>query len=168
MLTESQVKTFPWHRVTWLVVNEGEVSDLCRIFESDVQKSVPEFEMVSGAPFSHLSAYPLLLRLSRHVPAINIVCTLGAAGVLTLVHSLADQGNSGPIYLHAASLQGDIRDTTGAGDCFTGYFVAGLMSLQGSIISRDDLVNVLRRCVQVSFSIPWHTFLLIQLVFPNH
>lgn len=31
------------------------------------------------------------------------------------------------VYLPAATLDGPVRDTTGAGDCFAGYFVAGLM-----------------------------------------
>jgi len=147
MLTSSQIRTFPWHKVNWLIVNEGEVSDLCKIFELDPQMSLPDSEMVAGTPLSRLSAYPLLLRLSKHISDTHIVCTLGAEGVLALVRFANDLE---PIYLRAASLRGNIRDTTGAGDCFTGYFVAGLMRLQGGVLGRDNIVNILHRCVQAA------------------
>ncbi|KAI0058468.1 Ribokinase-like protein [Artomyces pyxidatus] len=72
--------------------------------------------------------------------------TLGAAGVVALT-----VGALMPVYLLAAELQGDVRDTTGAGDCFTGYLVAGLMQVDPSeVLTTREATTLLRRSVQAA------------------
>lgn len=91
------------------------------------------------------------------------MCTLGSSGVLALIPHLEESvaSNDLVVYVPAAKIDPEgVRDTTGAGDCFTGYLVAGLMDLHdeqgggggvsGSTLKKEDLVRVLERCVQVS------------------
>lgn len=158
MPSDAELKAFPWDKLTWLIVNEGEASDMYKTLSGGSIHSIPD---ISGSPYAHLSAYPTLLQLSSQIPQTNLVCTLGAAGVLTLIPSLgASPGlNSEPIFLPAAKLQRGVVDTTGAGDCFAGYMVAGLMKLHDEgikVLQREHIVAVLKRCVQVrvSFLIP--------------
>jgi len=76
------------------------------------------------------------------------VCTLGAAGVLTWL-----TGGKRLLYLPAVQLQGSVRDTTGAGDCFTGYFVAGLMmrAHRGfGPLGSHDVAELVRFCSQAA------------------
>ncbi|PBK71843.1 Ribokinase-like protein [Armillaria solidipes] len=142
MPSQTQLLQFPWDKLTWLIVNEGEASDLVDILLPSPASLVPNEDYAS------LSAYPVILRLAERIPTTNIVCTLGAAGVLALLPSF--EGN--PVYLPAARLEGTVRDTTGAGDCFTGYLVAGLMKIEQeeTPLTRDRLTDVLRRCVQAA------------------
>lgn len=96
------------------------------------------------------SAFHTVYRLSKlpSFSSTNIVCTLGPLGVLASIKSLLS-----PIYVPASILQGEIRDSTGAGDCFTGYLAVGLMELfKKAAVGRDDYLIILRRCVQVGIS----------------
>ncbi|KAJ6618172.1 Ribokinase-like protein [Mycena sp. CBHHK59/15] len=140
MPTPAELQSFPWSQLTWLIVNSGEASDLCKALQLNVQDADPSASAVEVAK-------PLLSRLSSHMPTTNVVCTLGADGVLARFALLE---GSEPVYLSAAKLQGTTRDTTGAGDCFTGYMVAGLMRLEGRVATAEDYVAVLRRCVQAA------------------
>jgi len=139
MLSPEELKTFPWHQLTWLVVNAGEALELCRALNQEV-KDTSKRSAVDVAT-------PLLLQLSAYMPTTNILCTLGADGVLA---NFTLPGEPKITYLPAAKLQGTTRDTTGAGDCFTGYLVAGLMRLEKKHATIDDYVSVLRRCVQAA------------------
>ncbi|KAF7377507.1 Ribokinase [Mycena sanguinolenta] len=141
MPTPEELKTFPWHQLTWLVVNSGEALALCKALGLEVPDPSTSASAVDVAK-------PLLSRLSSGMPTTNVVCTLGADGVLaqfTLFNSKSE-----PVYLPAAKLQGTTRDTTGAGDCFTGYMVAGLMRLEGKEVTTADYVAVLKRAVQAA------------------
>jgi len=93
------------------------------------------------------NAFSTLDKLSRSgaLTTIAVVCTLGATGVLASMQSPKEM-----FYLPAATLQGDVRDTTGAGDCFTGYFVAGLMPFGNRQPSKDEMVKLLRLSVQAA------------------
>ncbi|KAK0476063.1 Ribokinase-like protein [Armillaria novae-zelandiae] len=126
MPSQTQLLQFPWDKLTWLIVNEGEASDLV-----DILLPSPPSQVVPNEEYTSLSAYPLILRLAERIPTTNIVCTLGAA---------------------AAHLEGTVRDTTGAGDCFTGYLAAGLMKMEQDEIplTKDKITAVLRRCVQAA------------------
>ncbi|KAK0497679.1 Ribokinase-like protein [Armillaria luteobubalina] len=143
MPSQTQLLQFPWDKLTWLIVNEGEASDLV-----DILVPSPASRVVPNEDYASLSAYPLILRLAERIPTTNIVCTLGAAGVLALLSSF--EGN--PVYLPAAHLEGTVRDTTGAGDCFTGYLIAGLIKMEQDEIplTKDKLTDVLRRCIQAA------------------
>jgi hypothetical protein len=84
------------------------------------------------------------LRHSERLVSTGLVCTLGATGVVASICGLKEI-----LYYPAAALEGNVRDTTGAGDCFTGYFAAGLMESRGNQLSKDEAVELLRLCVQV-------------------
>ncbi|KDQ56648.1 hypothetical protein JAAARDRAFT_70363 [Jaapia argillacea MUCL 33604] len=151
--TPSQLKSFPWHQVDWLIVNEGEAKSLlAALGDSSLSSSQPPPTSSSqpSPPPSILLTYPLLTTLSSHPsfsPKTNIICTLGPLGVLALLPSIRD---AKPIYLPASKV--GVVDTTGAGDCFAGSFIAGLMGLEGSksdadTLSEDTIRKVLERCI---------------------
>ena len=56
------------------------------------------------------------------------------------------------LYFSTAALEGSERDTTGAGDRFTGYFVASLMRIGSKQLAKGDAVELLRLSVQVCLS----------------
>ena len=145
---DAELHAFPWTALSWLIVNEGEAKSLLR--------------MIGGKPMIHKvkEGYPVNwpddndlrlafstlneLRQSERLVSTGVVCTLGAAGVLASICGLKEI-----LYFPAAALEGSVRDTTGAGDCFAGYFVAGLMEFRNSQPSKDEAVGLLRLCVQV-------------------
>ncbi|KAK7441771.1 putative ribokinase [Stygiomarasmius scandens] len=152
MPSDEELKVFPWDKLDWLIVNEGEASDMYKVLAGDEPATNID---VSGSPYAHLSAYPVALKLSSQIPKTNIVCTLGAAGVLALIPSLKEEKDKAiePIFLPAAKLENGAVDTTGAGDCFAGFLVAGLMKLreQGvEKLTREHVTSVLKRCVQAA------------------
>ncbi|KAF8068616.1 Ribokinase-like protein [Lyophyllum atratum] len=150
-----QIKDFPWSKVDWLVVNEGEAEDLYNaLCDPEGHHTHPK----SGAPRSHRE----LLSILSAQPAFattNIICTLGKDGVLAFIPSFhrPKTAHEAPSFMHfpAATLHGTIRDTTGAGDCFTGYFVQGLMQFGpharvGREIREQDIAKILKICVQAA------------------
>ncbi|KAJ4481120.1 Ribokinase-like protein [Lentinula aciculospora] len=157
MPSNVEIKAFPWDKLAWLVVNEGEASNLYQALSNGTPDiPVPDCSELACA---NLSAYPTLVQLSSQIPKINIVCTLGAAGVLALIPSLrkttqvSSSLHSDPIFLPAVKLKNSVVDTTGAGDCFTGYLVAGLMEMHdkgAKVLQRQDVIYILKRCVQAA------------------
>jgi ribokinase len=152
LLTFDQIDSFPWHKVNWLLVNEGEALDL---YDALVRKDHDK-----GTPGTPSPIHELIASLSEQPPLCNtnIVCTLGKDGVLAVIPTLhkRNSAHGSPSFMSfpAAELQGTTRDTTGAGDCFTGYFVAGLMEFDahaevGREIQEDDMARILKKCVQV-------------------
>ncbi|TFK52880.1 Ribokinase-like protein [Heliocybe sulcata] len=150
MPTPDELRTFPWAQVTWLLVNEGEAVDLLKALgEPNITPfAAPEAEGLPKTP-SLLTSYSVIARLSKHssfAQTVNIICTLGSAGVLALLPSLSQ-----PIYVPAAKLQGCVRDTTGAGDCFAGYLVAELMKLpKDMVLDEETMTGILEICVQAA------------------
>jgi len=142
----SEIREFPWHKVDWLVVNETEAEGLYLSMKGT--EGTPSPSMSTREVLNLLSAQPLFKET-------NIVCTLGADGVLAYIPTFHRPITSTPpsfIYLPAAKLRGEIRDSTGAGDCFTGYFVQGLMefgphAVVGKDINELDVTRILKRCV---------------------
>ncbi|KAI0267502.1 Ribokinase-like protein [Gloeopeniophorella convolvens] len=148
MPTAAELRAFPWAQLTWLVVNEGEAASLLRALCGDAGSAEQEQyhadwpdDMVLPAAFATLGR----LAHCETLAATSVVCTLGATGVLASVRGLGET-----LYVPAAKLQGDVRDTTGAGDCFTGYFVAGLMQSGEERLSADELTGLLRHSVQAA------------------
>ncbi|TFK62076.1 Ribokinase-like protein [Pluteus cervinus] len=135
----------PWENITWLIINRGEAEDLVSAFgNTGLTPDSPIDEVISG-----LESQPSL-------KDVNIVCTLGSNGVIGFLPSM-HRTPDGPsiLYVPASRVVGGVKDTTGAGDCFTGYFVAGLMELGpgkwvGDGISQEDVVGLLERCVQAA------------------
>jgi len=142
-----EIDKFPWQKIDWLLVNEGEALDLHSVLtHQDQENGTPIRDIIAG-----LSDQPPLSQT-------NIICTLGKDGVLAFIptchkpKSLHDAPSF--MYFPAAKLQGTTRDTTGAGDCFTGYFVQGLMEFDahakvGREIREEDVARILKICVQV-------------------
>ncbi|KAI9513384.1 Ribokinase-like protein [Russula earlei] len=148
MPVDAQLHAFPWKALSWLIVNEGEAEDLLRVVGGNLQGPNIEECPANWPDDNNLRfAFGTLKKLCRceHLSSTGIVCTLGAAGVLA---SICDQREL--IYLPAAVLQGNVRDTTGAGDCFTGYFVAGLMQFGNKCLPKDEVVELLRVSVQAA------------------
>ncbi|KAF8636160.1 hypothetical protein AX17_003744, partial [Amanita inopinata Kibby_2008] len=144
----SEIKEFPWQRIHWLIVNEGEAEDLYR--------------SIVGQAVQRWSRREELLQLLSALPPLrltNIICTLGAQGVVAVIPppDKASEGTSVPSLIHvpATELQNGVCDTTGAGDCFTGYFVRQLMKFGpgakvGQEISKEGLRNILKVSVQAA------------------
>ena len=148
MPADAELHAFPWAALSWLIVNEGEADSLLR--------------MIGGNPGNHKveEGYPVnwpddnnprlafltlnKLRHSERLVSTGIVCTLGAAGVQASICGFKEI-----LYFPAAALEGNVRDTTGAGDCFTGYFVAGLMESRNNQLSKDEAIELLQLCALV-------------------
>ncbi|KDR80478.1 hypothetical protein GALMADRAFT_136953 [Galerina marginata CBS 339.88] len=146
----AEIRDFPWGKVDWLIVNEAEARELYQATAGSRAK----------APGS-LSTRELVFLLSAEpsFSTTNIVCTLGGDGVLVFVPRFhrpkTEHEAPSFLYLPAAKLLGDVRDTTGAGDCFTGYFVQGLMELGanaevGNHINEHDIAQILKTCVHAA------------------
>ncbi|XAO25597.1 hypothetical protein I312_104425 [Cryptococcus bacillisporus CA1280] len=119
MLTPSQLREFPWKHLSWLIVNEGELGDLLLAFGSSANPGEAKADKLQA----RASAGILELHENEYFSKnVGIICTLGAKGILYY------EPGKEVGYLPAARLQNPVKDTTGAGDCFAGYFVAGLMS----------------------------------------
>lgn len=137
MLLPEQLRAFPWDCLSWLIVNEGELLDLLQAM------GIAGASAADGADAGDLkeTAKRDMLALRNadgFSPSVGIICTLGAQGILCL-----SPGSENALYLPAGKIQDKVRDTTGAGDCFAGYFVAGLM--------RDESVeDALKTCLTVS------------------
>ncbi|KAM6503885.1 Ribokinase-like protein [Amanita muscaria] len=137
----AQISSFPWHRVNWLVVNNGEAEGLYRAATNQEDRSwSTEDDLVK------------LLSASSLFNKTNIICTLGAKGVIA---ALQGSTSTSFIYVPAAQLRGEVRDTTGAGDCFTGYFVRELMkhgpgARVGKGLTEKDVENILKVAVQAA------------------
>ena len=108
----AEVKNYPLDRLSWLVVNEIEGRELAGL---DLQ------DMAGGLPADEDAADEAVVsELRRRYPSAVVVMTLGKRGAIR-----AD-GNG----LIRASFrsQRPVVDTTGAGDTFVGYFLAGEMA----------------------------------------
>lgn len=141
MPSPEELKSVPWNSLDWLLVNEGEVNGLLNALAGPGRQANLEADETSAETrVRELHEHPNFSR------SVGIVCTLGAKGVFALLPSTVDPE---VVRLPAARLDGPVRDTTGAGDCFTGYFVAGLMQYQRDA---EDVKRALRRAVEVRSS----------------
>ncbi|KAN0107725.1 Ribokinase-like protein [Russula decolorans] len=149
MPADAELHAFPWAALSWLIVNEGEADSLLRMIGGNPgNHKVEEGYPVNWPDDSNLRpAFSTLnkLRHSERLVSTGIVCTLGAAGILASICGLKEI-----LFFSAAALEGSVRDTTGAGDCFSGYFVAGLMEYRKNHLSKDEAVELLRLCVQAA------------------
>ncbi|KAF5310978.1 hypothetical protein D9619_008273 [Psilocybe cf. subviscida] len=158
--SKAEINAFPWDRVEWLIVNRSEAVELCEAIGAGV-------DYIAGAGSGReddVDARELLevMGNAARFRKTNIVCTLGAGGVLARPsneywESVSDADQQAKlVHVAAATLQGDVRDTTGAGDCFAGYFVKVLMDLSRGSESRahikktvgmKELTGILDVCV---------------------
>ncbi|PKI83604.1 hypothetical protein MVES_002674 [Malassezia vespertilionis] len=109
MLSAAEIKTFPWGGIDVLIVNEGEAADMLRAMTGKDEST--------SAPAEALAALPALAQVTW------IVVTRGSHGSAASVQLKKER-----IYLEVpAHRAANVVNTTGAGDTFTGYLVAGLM-----------------------------------------
>lgn len=144
---------FKWEHVDWLLVNEGEAQQLLDAFPSEVGlNSDPQTS--EKIPSTVQGSYGLLNHLASQKSFVktNIVCTLGPSGVLASFYTESSAVEI--IYEPGIRIPtSEVRDTTGAGDCWTGFFAAGLMQWYSSNIhqtNKKQLGKLLKRCNQVS------------------
>jgi ribokinase len=149
MPTEPDLLAFPWSSLHWLICNADEASTLLNALGESYPgaPSPPQVPTTDGGPPAIFAAYAVIASLrahSRFSRSVGIVCTLGASGVVAMAPEIEEH-----IYVPAMKLPSGAKDTTGAGDCFTGYFVAGLMKLSdnGHNLDENSLELILRRSV---------------------
>ncbi|KAI0086875.1 Ribokinase-like protein [Irpex rosettiformis] len=167
MPTPDEIVQFPWEKLDWLIVNEGEALDLLQGMESS--STSRESQMTRDTNGQQPAETDVVARASkvlhtlhdhpRSSRKLNVICTLGANGVLALVPHFTQNNNDELVYVPAAKIDpAEVCDTTGAGDCFTGYFVSGLMDLQHSKgvdaattkLEKEDVAGILERCVHAA------------------
>lgn len=145
--SDQELSRFPWNKIDWLIVNEAEAAGICRSLNRSRANTT-----------ANMSTRELVFLLSAHpsFATTNIICTLGGDGVLAFIPTFhrPKTAHEAPSFMHlqAAKLQGEIRDTTGAGDCFTGYFVQGLMEFGpyakvGKTIREQEIARILKMSV---------------------
>jgi ribokinase len=148
--SDKELQTIEWAHIRWLVLNADEAASLLSALGEPFTDAPPVPKLPSTAAPALFASYAVAASLHAHprlARATGIVCTLGASGALALAPSLAQ-----PVYVPGVLLPDGPVDTTGAGDCFTGYLVAGLMDLhtKGTALDEHTLRAVLTRCVRAA------------------
>jgi ribokinase len=103
----------PWDAVDWLVMNEGEARDLLSVL---IPQHPSSSSSSSSSPDTVLDAFASLAGSHPLGRARGIVVTLGASGVAARIQvgeTEWENVNSGAGHVT------EVKDTTGAGDCFT-------------------------------------------------
>jgi len=113
MLTVEQLEAFEWENLDWLLINEGEGQDLLAALSPTTTLSI---ETTSEEILAKL-------RETKLAGLTGIIMTRGADGVI------ASLKGGEIISAGAGKVEGGVKDTTGAGDCFTGYFATLLSTL---------------------------------------
>ncbi|KAK1923507.1 putative ATP binding protein, partial [Papiliotrema laurentii] len=132
MLSPDELRAFPWAHLSWLIVNEGELETLLAALDPDTP--VSQTADVVDTAKANIGRIKSAKGFHRDV---SIICTLGAKGI---IWSTAGQEEVGQLPAAKADV---VRDTTGAGDCFAGYFAAGMMRNKGE----EGLNQVLKTCL---------------------
>lgn len=156
-----EIRDFPWHLIHWLIVNEAETLGLYSALTSERQPHPQSPLARTPTPPKSMPKRELICKLAAHpkFENTNIICTLGADGVMAFLPTFHRPKtiHETPSFMHlpAARLLGGVKDSTGAGDCFTGYFVQGLMEFGqdakvGVNIKEHDIARMLKTCVHVS------------------
>lgn len=102
MPSRDQLLDLTWTDVDWLLINEGEGHDLLLAYEATNQAD------------QAIDVQQLLLKLRATLGGtVSIVMTLGERGALALLP------DSTLVSAPAGRVVGGVKDTTGAGDCFT-------------------------------------------------
>lgn len=124
MPTKEQLSTFPWSKVDWLLTNEGEARELLGS---------------TGQTQGEHYIKDLKRKLSTDEgKGPNIVVTKGENGMAVLF-------NGELVSCAAGEVVGGVKDTTGAGDCFTvGYNVS--ISLCRNFLTKDFFRGTLPPC----------------------
>ncbi|GAA5847365.1 hypothetical protein JCM9279_000257 [Rhodotorula babjevae] len=127
MLSRADLAAFDWPCLDWLVINAGEAEDLLGALASDEQAAAAR----AGGPDLLLDA----LRETSLRELAGIIMTRGAEGVVV------DLQGGTRLRLGPGKVVGAVKDTTGAGDCFTGYFATLLAALPPASASSPSLIE---------------------------
>ncbi|GAA6020497.1 hypothetical protein JCM11491_001376 [Sporobolomyces phaffii] len=136
MLTLEQLDAFEWDDLDWLLINEGEGQDL-------VAALLPSSDEAASGCTTGPEAILAKLRETKLARLTGILMTRGADGVIA---GLAD---GRVVSAAAGTVEGRVVDTTGAGDCFTGYF-ATLLSTVARPTSAAKLEQILEIACQAA------------------
>lgn len=143
MPSPDELRSFPWKALSWLIVNEGEMGDLLAAFGIAHDAGADTEDVALESLTKRVTAgLGKLSGSSSFAPSVNVICTLGAQGIMYFV-APSDGAEAKVGHLPAAKVVNGVKDTTGAGDCFAGYFAAGLMD-------GAELEVVLKTCLTAS------------------
>ncbi|GAA5901460.1 putative ribokinase [Sporobolomyces salmoneus] len=132
MLTKEQLEGFEWDELDWLIINEGEGEELVKVLAPNAA-----------------NAEGILRSLREKLKGLTgIIMTMGSQGVQ------ADLKDGKRIVSVGAGKveEGGVKDTTGAGDCFTGYFATLLSTLPrgSSPLKENKLEEILKISCQAA------------------
>ncbi|GAA6034682.1 hypothetical protein JCM8097_001115 [Rhodosporidiobolus ruineniae] len=130
MLKKEDLEAFEWEKLDWLIINEGEGEDLLAA-------------LLAGGDSATSTSPEDLLRRLRATPALQglegLIMTRGSKGVTASL-----RGAEAAVEAPAGKVVGKVVDTTGAGDCFTGFFATLLATLPpSSTLSPSALRDIL-------------------------
>ncbi|BGP58214.1 hypothetical protein JCM8202_001695 [Rhodotorula sphaerocarpa] len=128
MPTAAQLQALDWRTIHWLLINEGEGRDLLAAY---------------GAPVSDTASPQESLERLRTAlgGSTAVIMTLGAQGAAAIT------ARGDIVAAPAGILKSAVKDTTGAGDCFTG-FLATLLT--APIESGAELEPILAKACQAA------------------
>ncbi|GAA5906876.1 hypothetical protein JCM5296_005554 [Sporobolomyces johnsonii] len=137
MLSQEALRSFEFEKLDWLLINEGEGEDLVAALSTSAEAEAP-----ARGPEDGLRR----LRETRLSGLTGIIMTRGADGVM------ASLKGGELVNVGAGKVEGGVKDTTGAGDCFTGFFATLLSTLTPtpSAPSTDKLNKILSIACQAA------------------
>ncbi|BGP51807.1 Putative ribokinase [Rhodotorula kratochvilovae] len=137
MLTRDELVAFEWEALDWLFLNAGEAEDLVSALASA--------EEADKARKGGAEALLAALRGTSLRGLAGIIMTRGEEGVLVSLRG----GET--VRAGAGEVRGGVKDTTGAGDCFTGYFATLLSTLPASLAPSDpSFPRAVEHCLAVA------------------
>jgi ribokinase len=105
--------TWNWKDIDLLILNKREVEQICEMFQINIDISLRNKYLTEK-----------ILQALGNSKLMSIIITLGSEGIIA---SHAFSVNRKTFSIKAAPLLDPIVETTGAGDCFTGYLISGLV-----------------------------------------
>lgn len=136
-----------WSSIDWLIVNEEEAQMLKDRASSRLSLNHP----LEFGELPQLATEIALLHDLVNLSLANsaIVITLGARGSLLGLRESASATWAG-LHTPASSGRRPVVDTTGAGDCFTGFLVAELIKLGSDSKPNGSLLGKLQKSLEVA------------------
>lgn len=125
---ESEIRNvIPWSAVDWLIVNQEEAQALTKVTQANHQANF-DIKIESGQAGDLQDT--LLKLIQSSFANTGVVMTLGANGCQVGFRAKSSE-KYWTVFSSAASKGTQpVIDTTGAGDCFTGYFISQLMAMK--------------------------------------
>ncbi|KAF9988814.1 hypothetical protein BGZ75_008440 [Mortierella antarctica] len=144
-MTAELPKEYPLHLVDYLLINEIEAQGLYSFLTAPKSDS----ESISSA--SHITAsesFPVLEKAYERIS--GIIITLGGDGLVARFRINAEDTNMKEFRM--GIVKGEVVNTTGAGDTFSGYFVANLVrnQEQNKRFSEEQLKAALEEASQAA------------------